>query len=200
MNVNVSAPAAAFDHIDPLLLSAPPPPPPPQMPPPSSSLSSGATSLASTTFPVLDMSASITSTSSLGASMRSRDFFATCSALHSGTLDKCRVENAAALAKFKKSQWSTAYAIVYTGHLLFYRDQKSAEVQAKTRARRGSLKLRIAESRPALSSSARRCRFACRQSLDFGHRALQRPSTQKRRRGEEADGRRSRRSLRRLVD
>lgn len=118
MSLNVSAPAAAFDHLDPLLLSAPTAAPP-------ASLPTAASAGVSTTFPVLsDMSASV---SSLGSSMRSRDFFASCTAIRTGTIDKCRLEGTS--TKLKKSQWTTVYALLYSEHLLFYRDVKSAQVR-----------------------------------------------------------------------
>lgn len=86
--------------------------------------SSGSQSTATTIFPVStnDMSISMSAASSL----RSRTFFTPSSAIHQGTLDKCKLLDG--WAKVKKNQWSTVYAFLYSGHLLFYRDQKSAEV------------------------------------------------------------------------
>ena len=46
-----------------------------------------------------------------------------------GLLDKCRLtENG---VKVKRKDWCSAYAYLYIGHLLFYKDQKSAEKTGK---------------------------------------------------------------------
>jgi hypothetical protein len=46
-----------------------------------------------------------------------------------GLLDKCRLtENG---VKVKRKDWCNAYAYLYIGHLLFYKDQKSAEKTGK---------------------------------------------------------------------
>lgn len=47
-------------------------------------------------------------------------------AIRHGLLEKCKAtENG---VKLKKREWSSSYAYLFTGHLLFYKDQKSAEV------------------------------------------------------------------------
>ncbi|KAI6214951.1 hypothetical protein M3Y94_00328300 [Aphelenchoides besseyi] len=83
-----------------------------------------------TTFPVLpvEMSSSLSATL-LTSSMRSHDDFTPSSAIYQGTLEKCRLTDGT--TKIKKNQWTTTYAFLYSGHLLFYRDQKSAEKNGK---------------------------------------------------------------------
>lgn len=47
-------------------------------------------------------------------------------AIRHGFLEKCKIaENG---VKLKKPEWFSSYAYLFTGHLLFYKDQKSAEV------------------------------------------------------------------------
>ena len=46
-------------------------------------------------------------------------------AIRHGFLEKCKLaENG---IKLKRKDWCSAYAYLYIGHLLFYKDQKSAE-------------------------------------------------------------------------
>jgi len=50
-------------------------------------------------------------------------------AIRQGALDKCKlVDNG---VRVKKKEWTSAYAYLYSGHLLFYKDQKSAEVNTE---------------------------------------------------------------------
>jgi hypothetical protein len=80
---------------------------------------------ATTTFPVLnaEMSASLSTANTL----RSRTFFTPEQhAIHQGMLEKCCLPDG--WTKIKPKQWTNVYAFLYSGHLLFYRDQKSAEV------------------------------------------------------------------------
>jgi hypothetical protein len=83
---------------------------------------------ATTTFPVIttDMSSSV---SSAASSLRSRNFFTPSIAIYQGMLDKCKLLDG--WTKVKKNQWGAVYALLYSGHLLFYRDQKSAEKTGK---------------------------------------------------------------------
>uniref|UniRef100_A0A914BZI1 Uncharacterized protein n=1 Tax=Acrobeloides nanus TaxID=290746 RepID=A0A914BZI1_9BILA len=46
-------------------------------------------------------------------------------AIRQGTLEKCKLADCG--VKAKKKEWILAYAYLTTGHLLFYKDQKSAE-------------------------------------------------------------------------
>lgn len=49
--------------------------------------------------------------------------------LRHGFLEKCKLaENG---VKLKRKDWASAYAYLYIGHLLFYKDQKSAEKHGK---------------------------------------------------------------------
>jgi hypothetical protein len=51
------------------------------------------------------------------------------SAIKYGLLEKCKLaENG---VKLKRKDWCSAYAYLYIGHLLFYKDQKSAEKTGK---------------------------------------------------------------------
>lgn len=47
-------------------------------------------------------------------------------AIRQGTLEKCRLADSG--VKVKKKEWTSSYAYLYSSHLLFYKDQKSAEV------------------------------------------------------------------------
>lgn len=47
-------------------------------------------------------------------------------AIRHGFLEKCKLAEHG--VKLKRRDWSSSYAYLFTGHLLFYKDQKSAEV------------------------------------------------------------------------
>lgn len=47
--------------------------------------------------------------------------------IRQGTLEKCKLSECG--VKVKKKEWLAAYAYLYSSHLLFYKDQKSAEVR-----------------------------------------------------------------------
>ncbi|KAI6241034.1 hypothetical protein M3Y99_00414700 [Aphelenchoides fujianensis] len=98
---------------------------------PLSASHSAANSALTTTFPVLpvDMSFSMPSVNSISSTSRPHDYFTPTSAIHQGTLEKCRLTDGN--SKIKKNQWLSTYAFLYSGHLLFYRDQKSAEKTGK---------------------------------------------------------------------
>jgi hypothetical protein len=50
-------------------------------------------------------------------------------AIRHGFLEKCKIaENG---IKLKRKDWANAYTYLYIGHLLFYKDQKSAEKTGK---------------------------------------------------------------------
>lgn len=46
--------------------------------------------------------------------------------IRQGPLEKCRLSDSG--LKIKKREWISSYAYLYSSHLLFYKDQKSAEV------------------------------------------------------------------------